>query len=74
MTKTAFALKKGNDDADHYLRCKKCGYKQFDQDTVNSFKERFPNMCSYDIPYYCGACQDTANDEEYEEMQAEMKS
>lgn len=61
------------EDEDCSLVCKKCGYEQYDEETVKCFKERFPNMYSYDIPYYCGACQDTANDEEYESMQKEME-
>lgn len=54
------------------LVCKKCGYKQCDQQTIDSLKERFPNIEEHDIPYYCGACQDTASEDELIFMEQEM--
>ena len=54
--------------------CKKCGYKQGDDETISVFKKKFPNTEMHDIPYYCGACMDNANAEEYEFMQTQMKS
>ena len=39
-----------------HLNCKKCGYKQYDPGTVESYKERYPDMECHDIPYICGAC------------------
>lgn len=56
------------------LVCKKCGYKQGDDETISVFKKKFPNTEMHDIPYYCGACMDNANAEEYEFMQTQMKS
>lgn len=55
------------------LVCKKCGYKQTESETIISFKKKFPGMSEHDIPYYCGACMDTATNEEYEEMMKETK-
>lgn len=46
------------------LVCKKCGYKQYDDETVTELKKIFPKMDEHDIPYYCGACMDE-DDEEY---------
>ena len=40
------------------LVCKKCGYKQYDDDTIECFKGEYPDMEEHDIPYVCGACQD----------------
>ena len=54
------------------LVCKKCGYKQSDWQTIFYMKKRFPNEAEHDIPYYCGACQDEADDEEYRHMQLQM--
>ena len=54
------------------LVCKICGYKQHNEECIESFKEKFPNLEEHDIPYYCGACQDNATDEEYEKMYSEM--
>lgn len=56
------------------LVCKKCGYKQYNEECIQSFKEKFSNLEEHDIPYYCGACQDTATDEEYQKMVTEMQS
>lgn len=53
------------------LICKKCGYKQHDDGTILSAKISFPGMPEHDIPYYCGACMDTASDEEYDVMMKE---
>ena len=55
------------------LVCKKCGYKQTDSETIVSAKKKFPGMEEHDIPYYCGACMDTANEEEYNNMMNETK-
>lgn len=54
------------------LICKKCGYKQSDDETIVSMKKRFVGMAEHDIPYYCGACLETATKDEYEEMEYEM--
>ncbi len=54
------------------LVCLKCGYKQGDEETVAEFRKRFPGVEDHDIPYYCGACQDESDDEEYEDMVNEM--
>ncbi len=54
------------------LVCKKCGYKQYDQQTIDSLKERFPDIEEHDIPYYCGACQDAASEDELICMEQEM--
>lgn len=57
-----------------YLVCKKCGYKQNDDETISVFRKLFPNTETYDIPYYCGACMDNADEDEYKLMQKQMKS
>ena len=54
------------------LVCKKCGYKQSNEEPVKVMRERFKVCEDHDIPYYCGACLDTATDEEYNEMMAAM--
>ena len=54
------------------LVCKKCGYKQYDEETIKNFKCLQPNKEEHDITYYCGACMDTASDKEYEMMQYTM--
>lgn len=54
------------------LVCKKCGYKQYDEDTIIEISKQFPECENHDIPYYCGACLDNASDSEYEEMVDEM--
>lgn len=54
------------------LVCKRCGYKQSDEDTINTLKSHFPSMETHDIPYYCGACMDYANDDECAEMEQKM--
>lgn len=54
------------------LVCKKCGYKQSDSESIYWMQKRFPDMAEHDIPYYCGACQDEADDEEYRHMQLQM--
>ena len=46
-----------------HLTCKKCGYKQYDEDTITAFKRRFPGIPAHDIPYECGACMDQEEDE-----------
>ena len=38
------------------LVCKKCGYKQYDEETIKGYKEVYPTMEEHDIPYICGAC------------------
>jgi hypothetical protein len=38
------------------LVCKKCGYKQYDEETIKAYKEVSPTMEEHDIPYICGAC------------------
>lgn len=55
------------------LICKNCGYKQLDEDTIKEMKQRFPGIPEHDIPYYCGACQDTADEETYDDMVYEME-
>ena len=50
------------------LVCKRCGYKQYDQECIAVFKKLYPGYEEHDIPYYCGACQDNADDEEYAQM------
>lgn len=55
------------------LICKCCGYKQTDDETIVSMKKRFPNKEVHDIPYYCGACMDNANEDEYDNMTYEME-
>ena len=40
------------------LVCKECGYKQYDEETIKSYKDSQPHMAEHDIIYYCGACQD----------------
>lgn len=54
------------------LVCKKCGYKQHDDITIDYMKEKFPNTDEHDIQYYCGACLDSATDDEYDKMLQEM--
>ena len=46
------------------LVCKKCGYKQYDDETIEVMKQRFPDLEEHDIPYICGACIDNINEEE----------
>ena len=41
------------------LVCLICGYKQHDDETIEAFKERYPNCEEYDIPYDWGACMDS---------------
>lgn len=55
-----------------YLVCKKCGYKQYDNETIKYYKDIHPDEDTHDIPYYCGACLDSATDEEYDNMVTEM--
>jgi len=57
-----------------FLVCKKCGYKMSYEPTVMDFKNRFrgKGLSTHDIPYFCGACQDNASDEEYFFMEAQM--
>lgn len=65
---------KREDEEEDCLVCKLCGHKQYANETVKAFKKRFPGIAAHDIPYYCGACQDAATDEEYEQMQREMNA
>ena len=44
------------------LVCKKCGYKQTDDETVHEMTAIFPDLEEHDIPYYCGACMDESPD------------
>ncbi len=43
------------------LVCKKCGYKQYDEETIAAMKAEYPDIEEHDISYVCGACQ---NEEE----------
>lgn len=43
-------------DINGHLTCKKCGYKQWDEDTCLSYKIKHLDMELEDIPYTCGAC------------------
>ena len=54
------------------LVCKKCGYKQYDEVTIEYQKKIFPDIEEHDIPYYCGACMDNAISDEYLIMMQEM--
>ena len=54
------------------LVCKKCGYKQGDEETIIEMKKIFPQLEEHDIPYYCGACMDEASEEDYIAMDQEM--
>ena len=54
------------------LVCKKCGYKQYHDDTVQALRSQYPGVEERDIPYYCGACQDNATEEEWQRMYQEM--
>lgn len=45
------------------LVCKNCGYKQYDDETVEAMKKIFANLEEHDIPYYCGACMDNEGEE-----------
>lgn len=47
-----------------HLTCKICGYKQYDPQTVQVYRERFPGIPEHDIPYTCGACLDQEENEE----------
>ena len=48
------------------LVCKKCGYKQHDEETIAELKKIFPDLEEHDIPYCCGACMDeVSEDDEY---------
>lgn len=38
------------------LICKKCGYKQYNEETIRKYKKKFPTEEEHDIPYVCGAC------------------
>ena len=46
------------------LVCKKCGYKQHDDEAILEFKKQFPDLEEHDIPYCCGACMDNIDEEE----------
>ena len=50
--------------ASQHLTCKRCGYKQYDVETILTFKRRYPGMPEHDIPYICGACLDNESEEE----------
>lgn len=54
------------------LVCKKCGYKQNDEETIRESIKSFPEFEEHDIPYYCGACMDSADEQEYIDMEREM--
>ena len=54
------------------LVCKICGYKQYDEETIKTAKKIHIGVEEHDIPYYCGACIDTASDSEYQKMMKEM--
>lgn len=54
------------------LVCKKCGYKQYDEETIEYQKKIFPDLEDHDIPYYCGACLDEAGEQERIDMDQEM--
>ena len=56
------------------LVCKKCGYKQTDEEVVKHLRKKHLHVEDHDIPYYCGACLDTASDDEYNEMIASMNN
>ena len=53
-----------------HLNCKKCGYKQYDPDTIATYRKCYPDMECHDIPYLCGACvdQEQNKDDIYDEM------
>lgn len=44
------------------LVCKKCGYKQYDEEIIRNYKGKFPTEKEYDIPYVCGACMNNEED------------
>ena len=48
-----------------FLVCNECGYKQYDDDTCKQYGNRHI--------YFCGACQDSADDETFATMQELMK-
>ena len=52
------------EDEDEWLVCERCGYKQYDEQTIRSYKEKYPDTDAHDIPYVCGACMDTEEDDE----------
>lgn len=52
------------EDEDEWLVCERCGYKQYDEQTIQSYKEKYPDTDAHDIPYVCGACMDTEEDDE----------
>lgn len=54
------------------LVCKKCGYKQTDEETVHEFTKSFPEFEEHDIPYYCGACMDGVDEQEFIHMEQKM--
>lgn len=54
------------------LVCKICGYKQNDTETLSTLLVRFPGLEEHDIPCYCGACMDKANEQERVNMEQEM--
>lgn len=57
-----------------HLICNGCLYMQHDLTTIISMRRIFPDKkLIQEIPYYCGACQDAASDEEYERMQTAMR-
>lgn len=45
------------------LVCKKCGYKQYNEETIKIYKNTYPSIAEHDIPYVCGACQDQEDKE-----------
>lgn len=54
------------------LVCKKCGYKQTDEEIILELSKRFPKLEEHDIPYYCGACMDEAGEQEHIDMEQKM--
>ena len=45
------------------LICRICGYKQYDEDTILAYRKKIPCFEEHDIPYVCGACLETNEDE-----------
>ena len=44
------------------LVCMICGCKQYDEDTIRSYRKQYPGLDEQDIPYVCGACMDAGNE------------
>lgn len=45
------------------LVCNRCGYKQYDEETIREYNKKFPSEEEHDIPYVCGACQNEEDKE-----------